>query len=429
MKTRFVLFIMFLPVLGLAQTYTLSTLASFPPTVRKGPISPHNLIIDSSGNLYGSSTGGGKVNLGTVYEITPAGVVTVLHSFGGTDGSFSGPALDPSPVNASLSRDSKGNIYGTTPFGGTLDPTCPTEGCGTVFKMARSQSGTYTLSTLYSGSDGQYPTGVVLDPAGNLFGLSAFGGAANCGLACPPGGSLFEITTAGTFIDLHDFCDLDGEDGCNPTGTPTIDSAGNLYGITFLGGFFHDPNESEDGGYGVVFSWSPISGTLGAIRTFTGADCEQNDCDTGAPVGIPNGAEPLAKLTLDAHGNFYGTTAQGGIGSVVRRVSGYGTVFMNAGILYEFCQQANCADGSNPSGKLILDSVGNIYGVAPNGGANGHGVVFTISSAGVYRVIYNGGSAGVGDAVVMDKAGNLYGTTLAGGASHNGSIYKLTKKN
>ncbi len=435
MKAKVLLFLFF-PVLCFAQTYTFSTLVNFPATSKKGPIAPESLTIDSSGNLYGISSAGGTSNLGTVFKVTPKGVLTTLHSFIGTDGSFVGVSgLDPSPINAGLVRDSHGNLFGTTPTGGATDPTCPSSGCGTVFKMIPTSNGTYTLTTLFSGAAAQYPTGVALDSLGDIWGLAAYGG---CGSGCGVLGNLFEINTTNTFIDIHDFCQFDGEDGCHPTGSPIVDKSGNIEGVSWLGGFFHDATDLEDGGYGLVFSWSPAQQALTALHTFTNADCVSGGCDTFAPTGINDGSLPLAKVTQSSAGVFYGTTAAGGNGAVFFTPdTGFGTVYQikNDGsfgngysILYEFCQQTSCTDGAYPSGPLIRDSSGNLFGTASGGGANGHGVVFRIDSSGNYKVIYNGGTAGVGNNLVMDKSGNLYGTTLNGGPSHNGSVYKLTKK-
>jgi uncharacterized repeat protein (TIGR03803 family) len=236
MRAKVLLFL-FLPVLCVAQTYTFSTLVNFPAKSKKGPIAPESLIIDSSGNLYGISSAGGTSNLGTVFKVTPGGVLSTLHSFIGTDGSFSGvTGLDPSPMNANLVRDSHGNLFGTTPAGGSTASGCFSSGCGTIFKMVPSGS-SYTLSTLFSGTEALYPTGVTLDASGNIWGVSAYGGCSGCGEV----GTIFEITPSNVFTDVHDFCQFDGEDGCHPTGSPIIDSAGNVDGVTWLGGFFHDP--------------------------------------------------------------------------------------------------------------------------------------------------------------------------------------------
>jgi uncharacterized repeat protein (TIGR03803 family) len=324
------------------------------------------VVFDSSGNLYGTTEYGGT-GYGTVFQLKPSGsgwAETILHSFVGSDGQY---------PTSSLVFDSTGNLYGTTLFGG--DSICQVQGCGTVFKLAPSGDGAYALSTLYSGQQEQEPTGVALDSAGNLYGVSVYGGIFE--------GSYFEVAADGTFTDLHDFGQLDEQDGQHPTGSPVIDQAGVIYIVSSGGGFFHDVTGAEDGGYGTV--WTPTDGSYSAFHTFTSADCEQpGDCDISAPPGVPDGAKPLSNITQDMQGNFYGTTSSGGIGALSLQGSGYGIVYEiqsdgTYSIIYEFCQQTNCTDGANPPGPLVLDSGGNIYGVTSFGGSTNNGVVFQIA--------------------------------------------------
>jgi uncharacterized repeat protein (TIGR03803 family) len=176
---------------------------------------------------------------------------------------------------------------------------------------------------------------------------------------------------------------------------------------------------------------------LTALHTFTNEDCALGGCDRYAPLGINDGSLPLAKVVQDSSGFFYGTTAAGGIGAVfftpdtgfgsVYKVTNDGSFSDQYALLYQFCQQTGCTDGSFPSGPLLRDKSGNLFGTTASGGTGGHGVVFKLDSLGTYSVIYNGGAAGVGNSLVMDKLGNLYGTTINGGPNHNGSVYKLTK--
>jgi uncharacterized repeat protein (TIGR03803 family) len=416
MRTRLLLSLLFMAGVCVGQTYTYSTLAGFPATSKKGPFSPQYLIIDSAGNLYGMSSGGGAFGFGTVYKATPKGALTVLHSFNSTDGNPDGSSIFPFAY-ANLTRDSKGNIYGAAPLGGVLDTNCPAAGCGTVFKLTAGKTGTYTFSMLYSGPEGQYPQGVTLDSNGNLYVLGSNGGIEEFNGCCFGAGELFELSPSGLYSDLYDFDLSNGFDGAAPIGSLVATSSGVFYGITNLGGFVYNIDGAEGFSAGLVFEWSQQLGWSGPVHNFT--DTQDNG------FGVPDGAYPSAKLTQDKNGNLYGTTMSGG-------TTGYGTVFkIGTGsaysLLYNFCQQANCTDGSYPVGPIILDASGNLYGTTPTGGVSGHGVVFKITSAGAYSVIYNGGPAGVGRAPVVDKTGNLYGTTPTGGPSHNGSIYKLTK--
>jgi uncharacterized repeat protein (TIGR03803 family) len=156
-----------------------------------------------------------------VFELAPDGTETVLHAFAsGKDGN--------EPV-AGLVADSKGNLYGTTATGGG---GCRRSSCGTVFKVSRS--GVYKqIYAFTGGNDGAEPEApLIFDPAGNLYGTAAFGGniTAACDSAC---GTVFELTTKGTFKVLYDFSGSDGE---NPVTPLVFDAAGNLYGTTFQGG-------------------------------------------------------------------------------------------------------------------------------------------------------------------------------------------------
>ncbi|MGH9205494.1 MAG: choice-of-anchor tandem repeat GloVer-containing protein, partial [Acidimicrobiales bacterium] len=203
-----------------------------------GPNGP--LIADSSGNLYGTTYSDGASGNGVVFKLTPGGTYTVLHTFtGGSDGA--NPAGD-------LIADSSGNLYGTTRGGGASGSGCGGFGCGTVFKL--SPGG--TLTVLYSftgGSDGEGPVGnLIADSKGNLYGTTLLGGGPGCGqfgLGC---GVVFKLSPSGTETVLHIF--TGGSDGGAPFAGLIADSSGNLYGTTFQGGALTACNGV---GCGVVF--------------------------------------------------------------------------------------------------------------------------------------------------------------------------------
>jgi uncharacterized repeat protein (TIGR03803 family) len=194
-------------------------LYTFPQAGAYGADPYGGLVFDKKGNLYGTTPYGGLC-CGTVFKIAD-GSETVLHNFsGGADGD--------TPW-AGLVFDNRGNLYGTTWAGGT---GCAGGGCGTVFRLA--QDGTETILHSFSSGDGAAPWGgVILDAKGNVYGTTAYGGAHNSGTLfelTPSGG-------AWTYRVLHNFNEFDGADGAIPQGTLLL-RGGNLYGTTQIGGTY-----------------------------------------------------------------------------------------------------------------------------------------------------------------------------------------------
>jgi uncharacterized repeat protein (TIGR03803 family) len=292
------------------------------------------LTRDKAGNFYGTTLyGGTQGGFGTVFKVRPNGKKILLHSFAGTpDGE------DPRSV---LVRDSAGNLYGTTQYGGTQG------GFGTVFKL--DTKGKLTLLHSFAGTpDGEDPyAGLLRDKAGNLYGTTLYGGSGG-GF-----GTVFKLDAKGKLTLLHSFTGTpDGED---PQSGLLRDAAGNLYGTTHYGG--------TNGGYGTVFKLN-AKGKLILLHSF---------------AGMPDGVNPYSRLIRDPAGNFYGTTFYGG-------TLGYGTVFkVNAAgkltILHSFNYSP---DGGNPIAGLILDKAGNLYGTTSAGGDlscgfSGCGTVFEVT--------------------------------------------------
>jgi len=261
---------------GPNDTWTFKLIHRFNGTDGANPAS--TLIFDSAGNLYGTTSGGPSNGPGTVFELQPSGkgawALNTLYTFKGVP--------DGSAPYGSLVFDTAGNLYGTTSTGGPAN-------AGTVFELSPATDGGWTETVLYSflSSGGTDPSvGVILDSTGNLYGTTvSSGGTCGCDY-----GTVFELVrgTGGTWTKttLHTFTSNDGH---SPLGL-VLDTAGNLYGVTFVGGSSND---------GTVFELSPGSGgawTETQLHVFGGAD----------------GAGPVGSLIFDSTGNLYGASAYGG---------------------------------------------------------------------------------------------------------------------
>jgi uncharacterized repeat protein (TIGR03803 family) len=314
-----------------------------------------SLVLDGAGNLYGTTNYGGNANCtmgcGTVFELTPGSsgwTESVLYSFtGGSDG------REPS---ARLLADAAGNLYGTTMLGGTISSVC-SSGCGTVFKLTKGSSG-WTESVLYAfagGADGISPyDGLAFDAKGNVYGTTYAGGASAVG-------TVFKLTPASsgwTESVIHSFAG--GNDGKYPFGDVILDAAGNLYGTAFQG---------DAVGYGIVFELLPNPKGGWRERVLHG-------------FGNAPSASPVAGLVMDTVGNLYGTTMLGAAQTSCG--GGCGTLFKltpgtTGGWTFTAVHQfGRGTDGYHPTGDLVLDSAGNIYGTTQAGGAQGSGMVFEI---------------------------------------------------
>jgi len=336
--------------------WTETVLHNFDYNHKDGTLPEPSLIFDRSGNLYGTTDLGGKYEYGTAFELSPkAGggwAETVLHSFNhnGKDGTY---------PYAGLIVDANGNLYGTTWEGGKSSPECKT-GCGTVFELSPKTRGGWTETILHSfnDKDGVLPeASLIFDASGNLYGTTFLGGKDGAG-------TVFELSpkTGGDWTEtiLHIFGE--GSDGVYPVTSLIFDASGNLYSTTFLGGNY---------GYGTVFELSPKTGggwTETILHNFNN--------------GGNGGYIPFAALILDASGNLYGATSAGGkygsngAGGTVFELSPKTGGGWTETVLHSF---GNGTDGNSPASALIFDSSGNLYGTTSGGGEYGNGTVFEVS--------------------------------------------------
>jgi uncharacterized repeat protein (TIGR03803 family) len=324
------------------------------------------LTFDPAGNLYGTTDGGGGSNLGTVYELSPAvgggWTEKVLYSFqGGSDGMA---------ATSKLIIDPAGNLYGTTAY-----DCCATEG-GVIFELSPSSGGSWTFTTLYSftlgGIDGSTPVaGLIRDAAGNLYGTALQGGNSHCTANSGNCGTVFELSpdSSGgwTYTALHAFR---GTDGAAPRASLLLDSAGNLYGTTSLGGDI----VPDFSGCGVIFKLSPNSSggwTEVLLRVLPAT--------TGC--GTFSGYQPYSDVVFDGAGNLYGTTLYGGTGyGVVYKLSPRTTGGWKETVVHAFSNASEAGDrlGLYPQAGVLIDAAGHIFGTT-SGGGTGNGVVFEIT--------------------------------------------------
>jgi uncharacterized repeat protein (TIGR03803 family) len=318
-------------IFELTPAGVLTTLHTFNSDLSEGRIPEAGLFRDPDGILYGTATEGGAAGFGTIFKMDTASNFTVLHSFGGpkaADGSF--------PNTRLVSVD--GKLYGTTKFGAT--DAC--KACGIVFDVTKG--GLYKVFYRFTHGPGFYANGLSRDAAGNLYGTVPQGTGF---------GTVFKLDSSHTLTALYTFGD-DGSNGMFPAGRVLVDVHGNIHGTTKNGGQVSSTACSD--GCGVVFRIDP-TGAETVIHQFYGGG---------------GGSYPVAGL-LDVDGVLYGTT-QG--------------VNCSCGTLFEIGKTGHYSvlhtftggpDGGFPVGELILGLDGSIYGVAQNGGNGigpGAGVIF-----------------------------------------------------
>ena len=292
------------------------------------------VITDGNGDFFGTTTQGGFQQRGTMYEISQ-GTELVITNFNGSDGAT---------PEGNLLMDEAGDLYGTTSQGGANDS-------GTVFGFTAYGAFARLYSFGNQPGDGVGPaSGLVLrvdQSTGTpyLFGTTTEGGTHNWGTVFAVNLYTRAETVLYSFQGAHD--------GGTPVGGLVLDTKGNVWGTTSAGG-----NANGTAGNGVIFKLNIASKQYTKAHIFSGAD----------------GSQPMAALTPDGHGNYYGTTYVGG-------AHGYGTVFelTSTGVLTTLYSFTNGTDGSYPYAGLGIDSSGNLYGAATGGGQYGWGTLFEIT--------------------------------------------------
>ena len=386
------------------------------------------LSMDRTGNLYGTASTGGDTQgsclahsngCGVVFEIKPRGsgwVLSPLYTFTGSpDGRYPVGRVVLGPDDA---------LYGTTQFGGV--PGHFGYGCGTVYRVSpaatspRSAISSWTETMLYApdcqiGDPGYNPLdvgGLVFDASGNIYGTMYFGGPSLQG-------TVFELIRSGnqwTPSTIYNFTGL--TDGSAPAAGVTLHQSGNVFGTTNLNGC----NDCQSAG--TVYELTPSQSGWTEITLHAFIYQQRTDPQ-----------EPNGGVIFDSAGNLYGSTLAGGIGYG-------GTVFQlapssggwNFSLIYSFQEEL---PEIGPVATLLLDSAGNLYGTTYGEGQFGYGNVFKLSpSAGgwSYTSLYDfqGGSDGAfpQSTLIIDSEGNLYGTASEGGSrnceSGCGTVWEIT---
>lgn len=375
----------------------------------------------------------GTTQCGIVYQLQPpiqkgqAWTENILYTFQGKN------ANDGGGPQGGLLIDSSGNLYGTTAYGGKGNCTLlgTNVGCGTVFKLSPPQQkgGTWSEHVIYSfqgDKDGYAPHGDLgSDSTGNLYGATQFGGGGG-GFSCdgfyPYCGTVFELSPpkqkSGKWTEKVLYAFQNKKDGALPNGSLTLGKRGQLYGTTYCGGDAGCKNLG--GGDGVIFRLNPSAKEYGAwtyrvIHGFRG--------------GSKDGGGPRDGVIFDDHGNLYGTTVGGGgnhrgvlfeLKPPMNRSGNWRIV-----ILHSF---SFGSDGVSPETRPTFDSSGNLYGTAL-GGKSGDGVVYQLTpSKGTkwtFALLYNFLGAPDGYSpearIVLDDAGHAFSTTAYGGTGSQGS--------
>ena len=361
---------------------------------------PTSIAIDPYGNLFGTTVIGG-----TVFQSKNV-------RSGRTFATLTSAWQQPAGVTIH-----GGVLYGATEIGGLHGSGCDTYGCGLVFRSRPPAQAPPNAIITWSGEelyeftgipDGASPSSSLLvDNAGNLFGTTLGGG--------PLGrGTVYKLTpTDGGWTKSTLYAFTAAQDGTAPYGGVIMDAAGNLYGTTASG--------TSDYFWGTVYKLTP-SGS-GWTETILYAFQDGND-----------GASPVSGLIFDPAGNLYGTTAGGGeyLDGTAFELIPHPSGNWSFSLVYPF--QGSRDIGNLPLGPLAIDAAGNLYGASYNGGAYEMGSVYELSPSGgswTYTSLHDftGGVDGGGpiSGVVLDTSGNIYGSASAGGTHGDGVLFEIQR--
>jgi uncharacterized repeat protein (TIGR03803 family) len=350
-----------------------------------GAVPESGVLIDGAGNIFGNTGSGGANNNGSIYELSPVGSTYAEHIVL----SYSAATDGDQPVGT-LESDQHGKLFGTAPYGGHSND-------GTAIELTPAGGGAYRESAVHSfmATDGALPFGGMVRNGSTFYATTGYGGLYNSGTVISLNGPRLRSTV------LYSFGKNAG-DGQYPNSRLAMDARGSYYGTT----------ASTPGGTGAVFKFAPsASGGVSTLFTFHGTN------DGVTPKGV----------TLDASGNLYGTTNQGGangVGLIYKLTPGSSGYTEH--ILHVF-KGAN-GDGRFPNGTLLLKGK-TLYGTTTSGGSAACGTIFKIATSGRgYSVVYPfqcglDGGAPMGD--LLWAQGAIYGVASAGGAGNNGVVYKF----
>jgi uncharacterized repeat protein (TIGR03803 family) len=405
-------------VFSVSPTGTLTTIYNFcaQNNCADGAAPGGGLLLGTNRDFFGTTSYGGSNGVGTVFKISPSFILTTLHSFQGSDGanpnsslvqtpngalygtaywgganskgsvfeitpagafitlhSFSGYPTEGENPAAGLVIGADGNLYGTTTYGGVNASCYQGQSCGTVFKM--TSSGSFTTLHSFDNSDGAFPTDPLVEGSdGNLYGTTRDGGAYAGGFIPYGGGTVFRITTAGGLTTLHNFCPQltsTCPDGFYPSAGLARATDGNLYGVTTGGG-------GADSG--TVFEIG-LEGTLTTLCNLSGIDAQFG-------------------LIQDTSGIFYGTSVVGGSGGSCN--VGCGTVYSFDVGLGPFVETVPTSGKVGKPAMILGTSLTGATSVTFDGVA----ATFTVVSATVIRATVPVG-AKTGPVEVVTPSGTL----------------------